>query len=681
MDDRTEIQDGDPRDIYDFSRVICRKCGSRIDTSGLTPGENFMCPACRTVNTVGQNLKDEIVRNRRETEVTITGGGSAYAAESNADGSPPKIIGKCRISRFLGAGSMGEVYMAHHMTLDIPVALKVLLPKYTGLSDFAERFIREARTAAKMNHQNVVRVYDCGSEKGTLYIIMEYVDGGTVADMLRIGGGPLKPDIALKIGTAVAAALVEAEKFGIIHRDIKPSNIMRTADGIFKLADLGLAKQIIGHEGKDQSLTMTAVSMGTPLYMPPEQALDAKNCDIRADIYALGITLYQLLSGRPPFESEDRLDLLRLHAGEIAEPLKRINPDLPDGLCAVVHKCMEKERRNRYQSPKDLLEHLQALAGGRPLSIETASGRNGPSMKMPASEVGSSGTMKRSLAAAAGIVLAAAIFLGFEIMMGKGRSAAKEPPSGSKLPMAQLENRDEPPEKPASEESAPIKAAPPEKHHLSAPATEKIHDKEDSRRQIPAYDEPDASDGLDLGFESPTSSGEGPPRGWRISPSKEYSVSVDRTISHSGGASCRISSSPGAEIGKDLFCSIVKPIKRSVVSGRTMMFSAYVRTQSVEGKAGIAILSESLAPESAVAIPFSFLSGTNDWKKKTCELRVSEDISDVKLELKLIGSGTMWADDLRLEILDHPPQMSTAKPSVEYPPPPARPFVEYPPPP
>ncbi len=367
---------------YEFKRVVCRSCGQRINTEHLHPGQEFNCPFCKALNKVGQNLKSDIRLNTVDTGASISASGAAFSTAGNADGSIPQILGRCKVEGLLGSGAMGYVFKATHSTLNIPVAIKVLRQEFSNIKNYSDRFIREAQTAAKLNHQNIIRVFDCGYENNMLYMIMEFVDGGSLADALEKRGTAFEPEKVVEIGMAVAQALVEAERFGIIHRDIKPANIMTTSDGIIKLADLGLAKQVRPVAGKkDVTLTMDIVAMGTPVYMPPEQAMDAKKCDIRADIYALGITMYHLLTGRPPFLAMEQEELFKQHLNETARPASELNPAAPPDLDKIIYKCIMKKPEERYQSPKELLEDLNLLKGGKPLKFAVpapVSGRPAP---------------------------------------------------------------------------------------------------------------------------------------------------------------------------------------------------------------------------------------------------------------------------------------------------------------
>ena len=218
-----------------------------------------------------------------------------------------QMLGKCRIEKLLGRGGMGAVYLARHTTLDVPVAVKVMLPEVSrDRPDFAERFMREAKLASRIRHANVIQVMDAALDEksGLYYIIQEFIDGGTVRDLMRRGA--LTEGQALDIIAGVAAALAAAADYNIVHRDIKPDNIMLTRKGEVKLADLGIAKEC----GEDAGLTVSQVMMGTPAYVAPEQARDAKNVDARADIYSLGATLYHMLCGAPPYVGDTTYSVL-----------------------------------------------------------------------------------------------------------------------------------------------------------------------------------------------------------------------------------------------------------------------------------------------------------------------------------------------------------------------------------
>ena len=221
---------------------------------------------------------------------------------------PGDVIGRCRTIRELGRGGVGTVYLATHQTLQIEVALKILSPSLSlDNPALAERFIRESQLAARIRHPNVIAVMDAAhdEETGLYYIVMEYIGGGALSWHLRHGALPEAKALSIMIG--IAHALVIAEEKGIVHRDIKPDNIMLDLRGTPKLADLGLAKNAIDSH---TSITLGGSFMGTPAYMSPEQARDAKIADTRDDIYSLGATFYECLTGLPPFQGETPYNIM-----------------------------------------------------------------------------------------------------------------------------------------------------------------------------------------------------------------------------------------------------------------------------------------------------------------------------------------------------------------------------------
>ena len=261
----------------------------------------------------------------------------------------PEIIGKCRILSKLGQGGMGVVYKGRHTTLDIDVAVKVLSAHLVDQPGMAERFMHEARLTARLNHPEIIRVLDCDREEGRYYLIMEYVDGRSLQDMLD-AEGTVQLDRALEIAEAVARALGAAlDEVGIIHRDIKPDNIMITSKGGVKVADLGLAK-IVGDASS--GMTGTGVGMGTPQYMSPEQFEDARSVDHRADIFSLGVTLYHMLTGRRPFAGETLQEILRKVLLSDPPPLP---PSVPPAVQQLIARMLAKNAEQRFQTYGELL--------------------------------------------------------------------------------------------------------------------------------------------------------------------------------------------------------------------------------------------------------------------------------------------------------------------------------------
>lgn len=268
-----------------------------------------------------------------------------------------KKLGKFQLSAQLGKGSAGTVFLAHHTALNMPVAIKVLDPALaSNYPEIIDRFMLEARSAARINHPNVVRVLDCDHIDGHYMIVMEYVDGISLSELIHMNGA-LSEDRALKYALAVAEGLEAALKVGIIHRDIKPANILVTKTKQVRIADMGLARAITGNSVSD---TVQGVGLGTPQYFPPEQARDASSADCRSDIYALGITLYVLITGELPYKGKSLNELIRQHEEEYAIPINVLNPSITQRTTNVVIKMMQKLPADRYQSYEDLIPSIQA---------------------------------------------------------------------------------------------------------------------------------------------------------------------------------------------------------------------------------------------------------------------------------------------------------------------------------
>ncbi len=269
-----------------------------------------------------------------------------------------KIVGGCRLLYKLGGGGMGGVFKGHHIALDIPVAIKIL---HAHLAEkdpvFIKRFIREARAAARLQHPNIVGVMNVGFENGLHYIIMPFVGGGSAAATLA-RFGRLSVDKVLDIAGDIVQALIVAEENNMLHRDIKPANILFTEKGDATLADLGLAKNYL--DSADSGITQTGIACGTPLYFSPEQAKGSRHLDIRSDIYSLGITLYHLLNGSPPFKGESAYVIFQKHVHEPLPPFD-VDPPISDKLMQFLKKMTEKNPDDRFASARDLAGALETL--------------------------------------------------------------------------------------------------------------------------------------------------------------------------------------------------------------------------------------------------------------------------------------------------------------------------------
>ena len=264
------------------------------------------------------------------------------------------VLGDFAIERRLGRGGMGEVYLARQVSLNRYIALKVIRPDLLANPATLARFEKEAWTAAKLNDPNVVHIYAIGSIDKVRFIAMEYVQGTNLKDYLARKGTPELP-LALSIMKQSANAVRAAGEMGLIHRDIKPENILLTKRGLVKVADFGLCRDL--NEESAQGITQQGVTMGTPLYMSPEQAL-GDPLDHRSDLYSLGITYYQMLAGEPPFRADNPMALALKHVKAEPPDLASRRPDLPVDLCRLVMKLIAKAPADRYQSAAEMLKDL-----------------------------------------------------------------------------------------------------------------------------------------------------------------------------------------------------------------------------------------------------------------------------------------------------------------------------------
>ncbi len=268
--------------------------------------------------------------------------------------------GRYELLRRIGRGGMADVYLARDASLDRQVAVKVLFPEFANDPSFVERFRREAKAAANLNHPNIVGIYDWGQEQGTYYIVMEYVVGRNMADVLR-STGRLSPDRAAEIASDVAEALSSAHNAGLVHRDIKLGNIIVSDDGQVKVADFGIATALARRTG--ENLTHIGSVMGTATYFSPEQAQD-KALDGRSDLYSLGVVLYELIAGRPPFTAETSTAVAVKHVQERPLPPSLLGVGIVESLEAIILKLLAKNPAKRYPKADDLRADLQRYLAG-----------------------------------------------------------------------------------------------------------------------------------------------------------------------------------------------------------------------------------------------------------------------------------------------------------------------------
>jgi eukaryotic-like serine/threonine-protein kinase len=276
-------------------------------------------------------------------------------------GSGTVLARKYRVVRELRSGGMGRVFLAEHLRLDQPVAIKVVRDKRSGA--LAARFAREARAAAKIRNEHVVRILDVDEEDGATFLVMEYLDGQDLEQL--VADGALAPERAVDLLLQACEGVAAAHALGMVHRDIKPANLFlaRHPDGgeIVKLLDFGISKSQA--QAGELAITSKDSTVGSPLYMSPEQLKFPADVDPRSDIWSLGVVLYQLLSGQLPFTATSAQSLAALVASEAPTPLERICPELEPGLIAAVARCLEKDRERRFEHVSALAEALAGFAG------------------------------------------------------------------------------------------------------------------------------------------------------------------------------------------------------------------------------------------------------------------------------------------------------------------------------
>jgi serine/threonine protein kinase len=280
----------------------------------------------------------------------------------------PRLLGgRYELDGVVGRGGMAEVYRARDIRLDRIVAIKTLRADLARDQIFQARFRREAQSAASLNHPSIVAVYDTGEDMATgvpvPYIVMEYVDGRTVRDLLQ-EGHRLLPERSLEIIDGVLRALDYSHQAGIVHRDIKPGNVMVTRNGDIKVMDFGIARAMSDAQA---TMTQTAQVIGTAQYLSPEQAR-GERVDARSDLYSAGCLLYELLTGRPPFTGDSPVAIAYQHVRENPVPPSRVDPDVPAWADAIVLKAMAKSPADRYQTAADMRADLQRAASGMPVS-------------------------------------------------------------------------------------------------------------------------------------------------------------------------------------------------------------------------------------------------------------------------------------------------------------------------
>jgi serine/threonine protein kinase len=327
-----------------------------VDQHLATDEEVDKCLALQAHSSDDLTLTDLLVRQGIVTESQMRRVKRTLAASRGSQIPGYQIISK------LGSGAMATVFKAKQLSLDRIVAIKVLPKKLSENADYVDRFYKEGKAAARLNHPNIVQAIDVGEAGGYHYFVMEYVEGRTLGDDLESGKVYSEAE-ALDVIVQIGRALEHAHEHGFVHRDVKPKNIMMTRNGVAKLADMGLARAMADVEAAEAE---AGKAYGTPYYISPEQIRGEVNIDFRADIYALGATLYHLVTGRVPFEGPTPAAVMHKHLKEALVPPDHINTSLSSGVGEVVEVMMAKDRNRRYASTKDMLMDLEAVAAGQP---------------------------------------------------------------------------------------------------------------------------------------------------------------------------------------------------------------------------------------------------------------------------------------------------------------------------
>lgn len=322
------------------------------------------CDACCAA--LRQVSDDTLTGRLRQMNTSIDTPAPAKAAvPGNELAVPPELADhpRYRILKVLGTGGMGIVYQAEHRLMERPVALKVISPNLVNNSVAVQRFRQEARAAARLAHPNIVTAYDAEQAGELQILVMEFIDGISLARLVE-KRGPLPVAQACQFIRQAALGLQHAHVSGMVHRDIKPQNLMLTRKGQVKVLDFGLARLRGQGQGPPREITKLGTVLGTPDYIAPEQASDSRTVDIRADIYSLGCTLYFLLTGQPPFPRGSTTEKLLLHLEAIPIPLTMKRPDVPVELAALVSRMMAKDPAERYQTPEEVARALVPFAKG-----------------------------------------------------------------------------------------------------------------------------------------------------------------------------------------------------------------------------------------------------------------------------------------------------------------------------
>ena len=317
----------------------CPKCGSE------NPETKQYCADCGTRLGLSEVIPTNVTETMRAAVKELSMGST--------------LAGRYQVIEELGKGGMGRVYKVLDTKINEKIALKLIKPEVASDRETIERFSNELKLARKIRHKNVCGMFDIGEAEGAHFITMEYVSGGDLKTMIRMSTG-LTIGTVLSVGKQVCQGLAEAHNLGVVHRDLKPQNIIIDRGGNAKIMDFGIARSI-----REKGITDAGIMIGTPEYMSPEQT-EAKDVDQRSDIYSLGIILYEMATGRVPFEGETALSVAIKHKTETPKDPKSLNPHIPDDLNRLILKCLEKDKAARYQTAAEVEAELGKIAKGIP---------------------------------------------------------------------------------------------------------------------------------------------------------------------------------------------------------------------------------------------------------------------------------------------------------------------------
>ena len=347
------------------------------------------------------------------------------------------LAGRYQLEEPIATGGVAIVWRAHDVTLNRSVAVKLLHPHLANDETTVERFRREATAAAQISHPNAVAIYDTGQEDELVYLVMEYVDGPSLREIIQRSDG-LDPIITAALGEQVALALGEAHELGFVHRDVKPANILLSQDGVAKVTDFGIAKAL----GKDDTLTRPGTVIGTAAYLAPEQ-LEGHEVDARADVYALGVVLYECLTGEPAFQGDTPTATAAARLSRNLPPPRTVRPDVPKGLDKVIVAATQRDPRERFQDGAAVAAALTPLVRTRPDELTVRLIEHGEAGDIDAAghdrrhEIGGGGADTRNRVIAAflgGLVLALIALFATQALRGDAGATPDGPPATSSAP-------------------------------------------------------------------------------------------------------------------------------------------------------------------------------------------------------------------------------------------------------